>query len=151
MTTRLRPTTAVVRSTGPVAQYRGQVYTQSVGVRFDEGVSCTVFYDGPTLSGGEQLSAVALASPAGRIRSVHSSEQSHAISPDEREGDWAHEVTGEVVQVEDDGRVGITVDGVPVWADIQPPTEPSESVMRSLDRGDDVTVFVWRLDLQLVE
>jgi hypothetical protein len=60
-------------------------------------------------------------------------------------------VTGEVAHVEDDGRSGIIVDGVPVWVDIQSSVEGSESTIESLDRGDDVTVFVRRLDLQLVE
>lgn len=151
MTTRLRPTTAVVRSTGPVAQYRGQVYTQSVGVRFDEGVSCTVFHDGPTLSADERLSAVVLTGFGGMIQARHPSGQSHAINLAECGGDWAHEITGEVAHVEDDGRIGITVDDVPVRIDLRSSTDASESSVESLDCGDDVTVFLRRLDLRLVE
>lgn len=110
-----------------------------------------MFHDGPTLSNGERLSAVVLTGFGGTIRARHSSGQSHGISPAERGGDWAHEVTGEVAHVEDDGRIGITVDDVPVRIDLRSSTEASESSVESIDRGDDVTVFAPRLDLRLVE
>lgn len=151
MTNRLRPTTAEVQSTEPVAQYRGQIYTQSIGARFDGGVSCTVFHDGPTLSESERLSAVVLIGFGGTFRARHPSGQPYGISPDEGGGDWAHEVTGEVAHVEDDGRIGIAVDDVPVRIDLRSSTGASESSVESLDCGDDVTVFAPRLDLRLVE
>lgn len=70
------------------------------------------------------------------------------ISPDERESDWAHEVTGEVAHVEHDGRISIIVNDIPIQINLQSSMEASELRVELLGRGDDVIVFLKRFELE---